>query len=146
MTPVGKTKTQGWEVGVRRTFAINTHEAWTLLTTQPGLGDWLGHGIDASAFAKGQTFTTDEGTQGEIRSYTHGSLIRMRWQPATWDFASTLQLRVLPAKTGATISIHHEQMRTGEQREAMRQHWTAVMDRLAARIDAGQGRVRPADG
>ena len=29
----GKTKSQGWEIGVRRTFPISTENAWTLLTT-----------------------------------------------------------------------------------------------------------------
>ena len=128
-TPVGKTKSQGWEIGVRRTFPIDAVQAWVLLMTQPGLGLWLGQGIE-STFKKGVTYTTKEGTQGEIRSYTEGSLIRMTWQPHDWDFASTLQIRVLPAKTGTTISIHHERLQNGDQREAMRLHWSAVLDKL----------------
>lgn len=134
MSPVGKTKTQGWEIGVRRTFAVDTHEAWVMLTTQPGLGDWLGHGIDVGVFAKGRHFTTDAGAQVEVRSYNEGSLIRMRWQPPEWDFPSTLQLRVQPARTGATISIHHEQLANGDQRNTMRQHWSTVLDRLGERL------------
>jgi hypothetical protein len=59
----------------------------------------------------------------------------MRWQPPFWDFASTLQIRVNPAKTGATISFHHELLQDGDQREAMRQHWSAVMDKLGALIE-----------
>lgn len=136
MSPVGKTKSQGWEIGVRRTFAVDTREAWVLLTTQPGLGDWLGHGVDASAFAKGATFVTEEGVRVEIRSYSEGSLIRLRRQPPGANFASTLQLRVQPAKTGATISFHHERLENGDQREAMRVHWSAVLDRLGARLGA----------
>ena len=128
-TPVGKTKSQGWEIGVRRTFPIDAVQAWVLLMTQPGLGLWLRQGIE-STFKKGVTYTTKEGTQGEIRSYTEGSLIRMTWQPHDWDFASTLQIRVLPAKTGTTISIHHERLQNGDQREAMRLHWSAVLDKL----------------
>ena len=132
-TPVGKTKTQGWEIGVRRTFPISAGQAWKLLTTQPGLGYWLGSGIDAN-FKKGDTFTTKEGTYGEIRSYNDGSLIRMRWQPPDWDFESTLQIRVNPARTGATITVHHEKMQNGDQRAAMRAHWSEVLDKLGALI------------
>lgn len=132
-TPVGKTKSQGWEIGVRRTFPIGTDKAWALLMTQPGLGHWLGHGIRQN-FKKGDTFTTDEGTTCEIRSYSEGSLIRMRWQPKDWDFASTLQIRVNPAKTGATISFHHEKLENSDQREKMRRHWSAVMDKLGSLI------------
>ena len=132
-TPVGKTETQGWEIGVRRTLPVSAEKAWKLLTTQPGLGYWLGTGVDAH-FEKGDSFTTAEGTSGEIRSYNEGNLIRMRWQPPEWDFESTLQIRVMPAKTGATITFHHERMRNGEQRAAMHQRWSDALDRLAALI------------
>jgi len=132
-TPVGKTKSQGWEIGVRRTLPIGTGRAWEMLTTQPGLGYWLGHGVKAD-FKKGDRYETNEKTTGDIRSFTEGSLIRMTWQPSEWDFASTLQIRIAPAKTGATISIHHEKLENGEQREAMRQHWSGVLDKLESLI------------
>jgi uncharacterized protein YndB with AHSA1/START domain len=130
--PVGKTQTQGWEIGVRRTFPINVDQAWELLVTTPGIEYWIGEGeID---FAKGERYEMEDGTCGEIRSYTEGSLIRMTWQPPQWDFASTLQIRVLSAKKGATISIHHEKLENGQQREQMRQHWSSVLDKLGKLI------------
>ena len=129
VNPVGKTKTQGWEIGVRRTFPIGTDKAWKLLMTQPGLGLWLGKGVEPG-FKKGDSYETADGTGGEIRSYSEGSLIRMTWQPRGQPMPSTLQIRVMPAKTGATISIHHEKLENGETRKAMRDHWTAVLDKL----------------
>lgn len=130
-TPVGKTKTQGWEIGVRRTFPVGSGKLWELLTTQPGLGYWLGHGVDMD-FTKGDTYKTDENTTGDIRSFEAGSLIRMTWQPADWDFESTLQIRLTPVKKGTTLSFHHERLQNGEQREQMRTHWSGVMDRFAS--------------
>ena len=129
MNPVGKTKTQGWEIGVQRTFPVATDEAWKTVMTQPGLGYWLGHGVKPD-FKKGDTYKTDEGTTGEIRSYYEGSMIRMKWQPHNWDFASTLQVRIQPTKSGAKISFHHEKLEDGKQREQMHQHWSQVMDKL----------------
>jgi uncharacterized protein YndB with AHSA1/START domain len=128
-TPVGQTKSQGWEIGVRRTLPIAPEKAWELLTSAQGLDLWLGHNADLT-FEKGAAFKTREGTTGEIRSYEKGRLLRMRWQPPDWDFASTLQIRVNPARSGATISIHHEKLENGEQRQAMRQHWSTVLDKL----------------
>ena len=58
----------------------------------------------------------------------------MRWQPLDWDFESTLQIRVKPAKTGATITFHHERMQNGEQRAAMHKRWSEVIDNLAQLI------------
>ncbi|MCC7206353.1 MAG: SRPBCC domain-containing protein [Anaerolineae bacterium] len=133
-TPVGLTKTQGWEIGVRRTFPVSVEKAWRALMTQPGLGYWLGHGVGPS-FKPGDAYRTQEGTTGFIRSYAEGSLIRLRWQPPEWDFASTLQIRVAPARTGATISIHHEKLQSAEQREAMRQHWRDVLAKLGQLIE-----------
>ena len=129
--PVGKTKDQGWEIGVRRTLAISADHAWNLLTTQPGLGYWLGTGVEP-AFRKGMAYETADGTRGDVRSYNEGSLIRLRWQPPDWDVETTLQIRVTPVKTGTTISFHHERLESGEQREQMRRHWADVLDRLAA--------------
>ena len=129
--PVGLTQDQGWQIGVRRTFAISTHHVRHLLTTQPGLGYWLGTGVEPP-FRKGMTYATAEGTTGDIRSYSEGSLIRLRWQPPGWAFETTLQIRVQPAKTGATISFHHERLESADQREQMRRYWSDVLDRLAA--------------
>src|SRR5262245_53872671 len=120
--PVGLTKGQGWEIGVRKTFPVGTGRLWEALMTQPGLGYWLGTGVN-NEFEKGDTYKTAEGTTGDIRSFEAGRLIRMTWQPRDADMASTLQIRVLPAKKGSTLSIHHEKLLNGEQREAMRQHW-----------------------
>lgn len=129
-TTVGKTKGQGWEIGVRKTFPVGTGQLWEALTTQPGLGYWLGTGVEAADFKKGDTYTTTEGTTGDIRSYEAGSLIRLTWQPIDLDAPSTLQIRVFPAKKGSTLSIHHEKLQDGEQREAMRQHWATVMEQF----------------
>ncbi len=128
-TQVGKTKGQGWEIGVRKTFPVGTGRLWEALTTQPGLGYWLGTDVDTD-FKKGETYKTAEGTTGDIRSFEAGSLIRLIWQPKDLDAPSTLQIRVIPAKKGSTLSIHHEKLRDGEQREAMRQHWASVMEQF----------------
>ncbi len=128
-TPVGKTKGQGWEIGVRKTFPVGTGQLWEALTTQPGLGYWLGTGLDVD-FKKGDTYKTAEGTTGDIRGFEAGSLIRLTWQPKDQDLASTLQIRLIPAKKGCTLSIHHEKLQNGEQREVIRQHWASVMGKF----------------
>lgn len=133
MSPVGLTKTQGWEIGVRRTFPISPEDAWTLLFTAPGLHYWLGKNI-RQPFEKGTHIHTQEGTTAEVRSYTAGSLIRLRWQPHFYDAESTLQIRVIPVKTGTTISFHHEGLQSGDQREEMKQHWMEVLDKLGGAI------------
>jgi uncharacterized protein YndB with AHSA1/START domain len=131
--PIGKTKDQGWQIGVSRTFSVNSEALWKLLTNQPGLGFWFGH--DANLiFKKGQTFQTKEGITGEIRSCREGSLVRMRWQPRDWNFVSTLQVRITPSKEKTIIRFHHEKLENEEQREKMRAHWKGVLDKLEGLI------------
>src|SRR5689334_2997806 len=100
---VGLTKGQGWEIGVRKTFPVGTGRLWEVLTTQPGLGYWLGTCVNAE-FEKGDTYKTAAGTTGDIRSFEAGRLIRMTWQLHDADSPSTLQIRVLAAKRGSTLS------------------------------------------
>jgi len=135
-TPVGKTKGQGWEIGIRKTFPVGTGRIWEALMTQPGLGYWLGNGVETE-FQKGDTYKTTEGTTGDIRSYEAGRLIRVTWQPRDADLPSTLQIRIIPAKRGSTLSIHHEKLLNGEQRESMRQHWSSIIDKFEALLKNG---------
>jgi uncharacterized protein YndB with AHSA1/START domain len=135
-TPVGKTKGQGWEIGVRKTFPVGTGRLWEAVTTQPGLGYWLGTGVNAD-FQKGDTYKTTEGTSGDIRSFEAGSLIRLTRRPSDADSPSTLQLRVMAAKKGSTLSIHHEKLHDAQQREAMHEHWSKVMAKFEALLING---------
>ncbi len=127
-TPVGKTKTQGWEIGVSRTLPLTVERAWTLIMAALGM-TW--------DVLPQQAFDTADGTRVEIRSFQHGSLLRMKWQPSGWVNNSTLQIRVKSAKSGATIGIHHEWLQDGEQREAMRLHWTQVLDTIRTSTTQG---------
>ncbi len=127
---MGKTQSQGWEIGVSRTLPVSARRAWALVMTALGLPQAI---VRARREVEtGQVVKTKNKTQVEIRSYEPGSRLRMRWQPAEWDFASTLQIRIKPAVTGTTISVHHEKLENGEQRAAMREHWTARLEEVRA--------------
>ncbi|MBL8134127.1 MAG: SRPBCC domain-containing protein [Anaerolineae bacterium] len=127
--PVGLTKNQGWEIGVRRTLPLGEAKAWRMIMHALGLSS--GEGPDEPNHEVGATFTTADDVHVEIRSCAPSSLIRMKWQPGNWQVSSTLQIRVLPAKKGSTIAVHHEGLQNAQQREAMRQHWTALLESLA---------------
>lgn len=108
MTSTGQTADGTWEIGVRRTAPLEPHAAW----------QWLRGLLDADAAV------------GNIRSETPGEVVRASYQPAGWTTSSILQLRVIPAASGTTLAVHHERLPDGGAREAMRQHWTNVLDRL----------------
>jgi len=133
--PVGKTKDQGWEIGVRRTFPISPATAWEIMVVDPGLAWWFGEDPNLT-LEKGATFHTTDRTDGKIVGYNEGSLLRARWQPKDWPEPSTLQLRIIPAGEKATIAIHHERLADAAHREAMRRHWTEILERVPSLISA----------
>ncbi len=125
-TPTGKTKSQGWEFGMRRTLPLSIEAAWEAILTASGVPGDIQY-PEGDGPKKGDSFETADGTHAEVRSYEPFSLLRMKWQPTGWQNNSTLQIRVMTAKTGTTISIHHEWLADADQRAAMKQHWAEVI-------------------
>ncbi|GGA14147.1 hypothetical protein GCM10008018_68850 [Paenibacillus marchantiophytorum] len=125
---VGQTAEAGFQIGVRRTLPLYQEEAWELLISPSGRKFWLGEVADLS-FTKGQAYQTVDGCSGEIRVVKPLEQLRLTWQPAAWEHASTLQIRLLPtANPGrTTISFHQEKLDNEERREEMKARWEAVI-------------------
>jgi hypothetical protein len=131
--PVGLTTSQGWETGIRRTFAITPGEAWEMLFTQPILGQWLDSNADIP-FQKNDAYTTRSGITIQVTSVTTGKVIRMKWQQAPDTDTSTLQIRVIPAKEKTIIAFHHEWLKDGAERLKMNDYWKRVLDKIGETI------------
>jgi uncharacterized protein YndB with AHSA1/START domain len=117
---------------------VSAERAWELIATPPGLGIWLGTDPDLR-FETGLRYRTISGTHGEIRGAEEGRLIRLTWQPPEMAYPSTLQVRVIPARSGTTISFHHEHLADAETREAMRVRWSEALDALSRLADGHAG-------
>ena len=130
--PVGLTKDAGWEVGVSRTLPLTVTAAWDLLLSPEGLSVWLGEGVSAAQLAKGATYTTADGTEGEVRSLRPLDRVRLTWRPPGRPRPATVQVALSPRARGSAIQFHAEKLADADERERMRAHWRAVLDRLAA--------------
>lgn len=134
MTPVGLTRDAGWEVGVSRTVALPPAEAWEALVSDPAVAVWLGE-LDALPTTRGAAYRTRAGASGELRSYRPGDRIRMTYQPPgrTGARPTTLQVAVSAGRStgpSAVVRFHQEHLAGAEERDAMRAHWSRVLDRL----------------
>lgn len=132
-TPVGHTTSQGWEIGIRRTFPLSATQAWEMLFSQPVLASWLDNHVNIS-FQKNDSYTTKSGTTITVTSVTEVKVIRMKWQRSGRTDTSTLQIRVIPAKEKTTISFHHEWLADAAEREEMHQYWKNVLDAIEKEI------------
>lgn len=131
MTPVGLTRDAGWEIGVSATWAIPVGDVWEFLVSAGGLGIWLGAGVEALPQAGG-SYTTEDGTRGEVRSRHERDRVRLTWRPPGWDHDSTVQVSVQGSGPGKTrVGFHQERLASAEERELQREHWRGVLARLA---------------
>jgi uncharacterized protein YndB with AHSA1/START domain len=132
---VGETASTGFQVGVQRSVAATTTEAWKLITSRPEL--WLGEGVSV-AFDEGQQYEVPPkdgapGASGEIRVVKPGERLRMTWQLEGWSAPATLQLTLSASGSGKTaIHAHLEKLPDADAREAMREHWREALERIVA--------------
>lgn len=134
MTPVGLTRDAGWQVGVSRTLEAPLAAVWHLLVSPAGVATWLGRGVRVPD-ERGGDFETADGTAGWWRSVRAHDRLRLSWRPAAWDHDTTLQVAVVAAgPQRATLRIHQERLASAVERERQREHWTGVLDELAAAL------------
>jgi len=132
---VGKTKDAGYQIGVRRTVPVTVEAAWRFLTGAEGLRAWLGE-AEGAAVREGENFATREGNSGRFTVVKPLSHVRLQWMKSGWEAPSTLQIRLLPAKQGTTISIHQEKLDGAKTREAMKAHWEDVQETIRLQLAA----------
>jgi len=130
MSPTGRTADAGWQAGARRTFPVGEREAWELLVSPQGQELWLGAAIDLSA---GGEYALPDGTRGELRAASDRHL-RLTWEAPGWSGESTVQVRVLPARSGASIAFHQERLADEAERERALARWRGVLDALGERL------------
>ncbi|CAI6087255.1 TetR family transcriptional regulator [Cohnella sp. JJ-181] len=137
-SPVGKTKDAGYQIGVRRTVPVTVEAAWRWLTGSEGLRLWLGE-TEGAVVREGENFATREGNSGRFTVVKPLSHVRLQWMKSDWEAPSALQIRVLPAKQGATISIHQDKLSGPAAREEMKAHWEGVQEAIRLTLTAEDG-------
>ncbi|OJT24662.1 hypothetical protein BO221_14490 [Archangium sp. Cb G35] len=130
---VGETATTGFQVGVVRTLPVSAQDMWERVAAQPER--WLGAGARLK-LEPGAGYAVPKrrgvpGVRGEVRVVRPGQRIRMTWQPDGWKNPATLQLTLVPKARGVSFHVHMEKLPDSKTREAMREHWSSVLENLA---------------
>ncbi len=130
---VGETATTGFQVGVVRTLPMTAPELWNLVTKQAER--WLGPGATLT-LEPGKGYEVPKrrgapGVRGELRVVKPGQRLRMTWQPDGWKKPATLQLTLVPKARGAALHVHMDKLPDAKAREAMREHWSKVLAKIA---------------
>jgi uncharacterized protein YndB with AHSA1/START domain len=117
---IGKTKSVGFEIGVRKTFPVSLENAWSLFFSTEGLETWLGK-TEQGHLEVDEPYNTREGIPGKVRILKPLSHIRMSWKKEDWNNSSTLQVRLIKAKDKTTISFHQDNLADNNQRNEMKE-------------------------
>lgn len=133
--PTGKTKNSGFQIGFRRTCTASKNEVWDFLCSDNGLKIWLGELVSGDLAIK-EPYETKEGITGVVTVFNPLSHIRLTWKRKDWEHFSSLQIRVLEAKTGTTISFHQEKLLDSAQRAEMKEYWEKVVLELVGKLNA----------
>ena len=131
MSPVGRTRDAGWEIGVSKTIDRSVEQVWAFITSAEGVAIWLGEGVSVRS-EPGTGYETLTGVRGETRSVRELDRIRLTWRPDDWSHDTTLQLAVRATGAGrAMLRIHQERLADAAEREQQRKHWQAVINAVA---------------
>lgn len=136
---VGQTADTGFQIGARRTLPIAADEAWRLVTSAQGVRSWLG-GVPGLRWEKGEKYSLEDGSGGEVRVFKPGSHLRITWGQEGWPRASTIQVRVIPSGERKTvISLHQEHLPGAAERDERRRFFEAALDALQRQAAANGG-------
>ena len=124
----GRTRDGTWQLGVRRTAALPLDFVWQALVDDPG--SLLGVPVTLDPGAEGER----DGVRLRVRSLTPRVVTRMSWLEPGWERASSVQVRVLPAATGTTVSIAHEGLPDEGSRLRLLPVWTERLESWLERV------------
>lgn len=126
---VGRTKSAGYQIVVRRTFPISQENVSEFVASQAGLANWLGKS-EHFDLKPGGKYTSSTGN-GEFPIVKLHEQLRLTWKKSGWEKASTIQVRIIPKNDGkTTISFHQENLPDELARTEMKQHWEGVLERI----------------
>ncbi|MCW2960882.1 MAG: hypothetical protein JWM90_1269 [Thermoleophilia bacterium] len=135
----GETADGTFQIGTRRTFRSSPTRVWDRIASVEGAEAWLGeapnewwHGMHEGGPAAGDVLDMPSREQFEVRSYEAGSHIRLRTLGPRLPEGSTIQLTVSGEGGRAVVGLHQERIPHEPQREQMRTHWKAALDRIQA--------------
>lgn len=109
MNSTGKTKSDGWQIGARRTFSIDVQTAWERITSVEGRRIWLGDLLDLQP-ARRVCFRLADVTRGMFTVFQPLSHLRLSWQPVGYERPSIIQVCMIPSGDKTVIAFHQEQL------------------------------------
>ena len=127
-----------------RTMPLDRNSVWKFLQTPEALAVWL-RPLDPFRFKAKQTFETEDGFFGEVRTLKEGERVRLSWQETDAAKASVLQVfLVARPKQKSILVFNHDSLKDGRLRNQMRDRWKSVLLQLLEIVTSQKGPAKSA--
>jgi hypothetical protein len=125
----GSTADADFQIGVQKTLPLDADATWKLITSPAGARELIGSDV-ALPTEPGETVVSADGHEYELRTIQHGERMRFKRTNQETGEKSTVQLTLVPAKSGTSLHFHHEGLASGHERERMRDHWHEIAGKI----------------
>jgi uncharacterized protein YndB with AHSA1/START domain len=127
----GRSEKGEYTVTATKSIAASGQTVWKKLISEEGQKYWL-QSLSTVSFKPGQTFETEDGFFGEIRTLTAGKKMRLSWQNPDQPEKSYVQVFVVARKGKNTIlAFTHDKIKDKRFRENIRQRWRNSLEVMA---------------
>jgi uncharacterized protein YndB with AHSA1/START domain len=114
-------------VRVSRTISHPIDQVWQHLISPAGTQALLGSGVQLGG--KGESWRSDDGTHGVMRSYHPLEQIRVSWHSDEKAPASVVDVRLAAAGHDTRLELTHDHP---TDHDALQRRWDAALDRFAS--------------
>lgn len=117
-----------------KTLAVNARALWKFLWSEEGQAVWL-KPLSPLRLKTKETYETEGGVFGEIRTLKNYERVRLSWSETEWDGSSIVQMLIVPRNKEKCILIfQHENLKNARLRNQLRTHWLQVVEDIQATV------------
>lgn len=128
----GRTLQGDLTLTVTKTMPVSMKALWKFLNSEEGMKLWL-KPLWPLKIKAGQSFETEDGYYGEIRTMKAPQRARLKWCEPNWAKPTVAQLYLVPRPGNKCLCIFsHEKVLETRVLERLRKRWKDAMDAIEA--------------
>lgn len=130
-------RADGFAFTVQRALAVPAERVWQAFADDDEAAAWRG-ARHRQQFSEGGTWRTAGGDHGEFRRIVDGRFVRFTWGHGRRAPDSVVEVQfVARAVDRSTVKLTHRRIRSAEEREELRAHWSWALDSLKSFLETG---------
>ncbi len=130
----GRTLQGDLTLTVTKTMPVSARELWKYLNSEEGMKIWL-RPLWPIKIKAGQSFETEDGYYGEIRTLKAPLRMRLKWCDPNWAKPTVAQLYIVPKPGNSCLCVFsHEKILETRNQERLRMRWRAAVEECALQL------------